>query len=134
MMKKDKLKDALALAEKLGHIFVATADSKGSPHIAAAGKLMLQDGGLLAVSAWFCPGTVANLSENRGIALVVWDAKKDIGFQLSGEVKEVQELGVLDGYAPAVEAKMRLPQVQRKLLVELDKIIEFKHAPHSDIE
>lgn len=133
-MNSDKLKGALSLAEKLGHIFVATADSRGLPHIAAAGKLTLHPGGLLAISAWFCPGTVSNLSENRSIALVVWDAKKDIGFQLSGEVKEVQELGVLDGYAPAVEAKMRLPQVQRKLLVELDKIIEFKHAPHSDIE
>lgn len=133
-MNSDKLKRALSFAEKLGHIFVATADSKGSPHIAAAGKLALDSSGLVAVSAWFCPGTVANLSENRGIALVVWDAKKDIGFQMLGKVKEIQELGVLDGYAPAVEAKMRLPQVQRKLLVELDKIIEFKHAPHSDIE
>lgn len=133
-MKSDKLKDALRLAETLGHIFVATADSKGSPHIAAAGKLTLNSDGLLGVSAWFCPGTVANLSENRRIALVVWDAKKDIGFQLLGEVKDIQELGVLNGYAPAIEAKTRFPQVQRKLLVRLNKIIEFTHAPHSDVE
>ena len=133
-MKMDKLKEALKLAEELGHIFVATADRKGLPHIAAAGKLTFNTKGLLALSAWFCPGTVANLSENRHIALVVWDAQKDMGFQLLGEVKDMQELDVLDGYAPAIEAKMRLPQVQRKLLIQVDTIIEFKHAPHSDIE
>jgi hypothetical protein len=133
-MKTDRLKEISVFAQRVGHIFVATADKKGLAHISAAGKLTLNAKGLLSVSAWFCPGTVANLSENRSISLVVWDAKEDVGFQLLGKVKDIQDVGVLDGYAPAIEAKARLPQVERKLLVEVDKIIEFRYAPHSDIE
>lgn len=131
-MDMDKIKEALTLAEKLRRIFVATADSKGLPHIAAAGKLLLNPDSTIAVTSWFCPTTVANLQENKQISLVIWDKDQDRGFQLLGEVKDMLELGVLDGFAPEIELKSILPQVQRQLLVEVKKVIEFKHAPHSD--
>ena len=88
----------------------------------------------MAVAAWFCPGTVDNLRQNRKISLVVWDAAADIGYQLLGEVEKVEELSVLDGYVPGEEEKPPLPQVERQLLVRLEKIIDFSHAPHSDVE
>lgn len=133
-MSIDKIKEAVRLAEKLHHIFVATADKEGLPHIAAAGKILLNPDGTIAVTSWFCPASVSNLQDNKKIALVVWDKDEDKGFQLLGEVEDMMELGILDGYVPEVEAKSVLPQVQRQLLVRVDKVIEFKHAPHSDIE
>ena len=65
------IQEALELADKLQHVFVATADAKGMPHVAAAGKLKLESDGRVPVTAWFCPGTVDNLQHNHRIALEV---------------------------------------------------------------
>jgi hypothetical protein len=131
-MNKKTLNRAVALAQRLQHVFIATTDGKGLPHLAAAGKLALTPEGRVAVAAWFCPTTVANLQRNRRVALVVWEPKEDIGYQLLGETEKVEEIAMMDGYAPGIESKFPLPQVERQLLVRVDKIIDFKHAPHSD--
>ena len=99
-----------------------------------AGELRLTPAGQLAIAAWFCPGTVINLQHNRRIAIVVWDAAEDTGYQLVGEVEKVEESAFLNGYAPQVEGSSPSPQVERQLLVRVDKVIDFRHAPHSDVE
>lgn len=133
-MSPEILQEAIKLARKLGHIFVATANGQGLPHVAAAGRMEIASGGLLAVTSWFCPETVVNLKENKYISLVIWERKTDAGFQLLGELDNIEELGILDGFAPEIETKEVLPQVQRQLLVRVNRIIEFKHGPHSDRE
>ncbi len=130
----EEFKKAVALAEKLRHVFVATADADGLPHVASAGKLASAPDGRVVLADWFCPGTVTNLQQNPCVAIVVWDAGEDVGYQLLGEVEEVKELGMLDGYVPGEEDKPPLPQVERELLVRVNKIIAFSHAPHSDVE
>jgi len=102
--------------------------------MAAAGKLALTPEGRVAVAAWFCPMTVANLQKNRRVSLVIWDPKVDVGYQLLGETEKVEEIAMMNGYSPGVELHSPLPQVERQLLVRVDKIIDFKHAPHSDVE
>ena len=128
------LEKAVLLAEKVGHIFVATADTVGQPHVAAAAQLANAKDGRVAVRAWFCPGTMVNVMQNRRIALVIWDARADEGFQLFGKVEHVQDLSVLNGYAPEAQKKPPLPQIERQLLIRVDKILQFTHAPHSDLE
>jgi len=133
-MNKKTLHQAVALAQKLRHVFVATTDGKGLPHVAAAGKLAFNPDGRLALAAWFCPMTVANLQKKRRVSLVIWDPQADIGYQLLGEAEKVEEIAMMNGYAPRVESQHPLPQVERQILVRVDKIIDFKHAPHSDVE
>ncbi len=133
-MNVETIKEAAQLAQKIGYSFVATADTSGRPHVATAGRLALSSEGHIVVAEWFCPGTVANLQVNPRISLVVWDAATDNGYQLIGELEKMKDLGILNGYAPQVEGKSPLPQVERQLLVHVDKIIEFKRAPHSDVE
>lgn len=133
-MKLKSIHSAIQLADKLEHIFVATADSGGTPHVAAAGELSYDFGDHVFVAAWFCPGTLANLKSNRQISLVVWDASDDHGFQLLGEVEQIEELAMLNGFAPEIEAPSSMPQVEHRLHVRVDKAIRFSHAPHSDIE
>ena len=133
-MKSEILRSAISLAEKLGHIFVATADSGGTPHVAAAGKLAYDSKDHVSVAAWFCPGTLANLKNNKQISLVVWDAPDDHGFQLLGEVEQIEDMAMLNGFASEMEAPAPLPQVERRLSVRVDKVLHFSHAPHSDIE
>ena len=134
MAKIKAIHKAVDLSKILQHVFVSTADTTGLPHVAAAGKLSLTSGGRVAIEAWFCPGTVANLEGNRRVALVVWDASRDVGYQLLGEVEEVKELAFLNGYAPETEGSPPSTQVERQLLVRVDKVIGFSHAPHSDVE
>ncbi len=122
------------MAERIGHLFVASADGKGQPHVAAAGKIAPAQAGHVAVEAWFCPGTVLNLQENKRIALVVWDAAADAGYQIIGKVEKIKEMAMLDGFSREVEAEHPLPQVERQLLVRVGKIFGFTHAPHSDEE
>jgi hypothetical protein len=133
-MKTQSIKPAIRLAEKLEHIFVATADSRGTPHVAAAGELRADSEDRVAVSAWFCPGTLANLQHNKHIALVVWDSANDHGFQLVGVVEQIEELAVLNGFAPEIEEPAPIPQVERRLRVRVKRVIGFSHAPHSDLE
>ncbi|MBN1180317.1 MAG: pyridoxamine 5'-phosphate oxidase family protein [Anaerolineae bacterium] len=127
------LSKVVALAEEVGHVLVATADAAGLPHVASAGRLTLAPDGRVLLAEWFCPGTMSNLQQNRRIALVVWNADTDTGYQLLGKVEQVRDLAILDGYAPEQEDESPPPQVERELLVRVDKILDFSHAPHSDV-
>jgi hypothetical protein len=134
MMNTDIIQQSVALGEKLGHVFVATADAGGLPHLAAAGLMRYISGKHVEIAAWFCPGTLANLQHNRKISLTVWDAREDLGYQLLGKVEEIEEGAVMNGYTPKVEGESSMPQFERKLQVHVDKVIAFSHAPHSDVE
>lgn len=133
-MKVKILEEVVELATRVGYVFIATADTDCCPHVAAAGRLALASGRQVVVTEWFCPGTIANLQLNPRLSLVVWDSIADVGYQLNGEVAEIKDVGILDGYAPSVETKLLIPQVERRLLVDIDRVTEFKRAPHSDIE
>ena len=133
-MKKQAIQRAVNLGQKLQHIFVATSDTRGLPHVAAAGRITPIPDEKVAVSAWFCPGTVGNLEQNHLVSLVIWDSASDKGYQVLGEVEKIEEEAMMNGYAPELESKGTMPQVERKLIVRVEKIIDFSHAPHSDIE
>jgi hypothetical protein len=125
---------AVALAERLQHAFVATSNREGTPHIAAAASLSLAADNSLSVSSWFCPATVSNLQENRKVSVVVWNPETDEGLQAVGTVERIEETSILDGYAPERETAEPPPQVERRLIVDVEKVIAFSHAPHSDTE
>jgi hypothetical protein len=125
---------AIALMERVGHVFVATADASGMPHVAAAASLIRAREEHVAVSAWFCPGTVANLDDNHRISLVVWDPPTDQGFQILGAVENIAEGAMMNGYSPEAELKGHLPQVERELMVRVSRVLAFSHAPHNDLE
>lgn len=134
MMKAETLKQIVTLAERGGCVFIATADDKFLPHIAAAGRLEFTDSEHVTVSEWFCPGTVANLRLNKNISIVVWSKESDTGFQLLGLIEKVHDAAVLDGYSAATEQMPPLPQIRKSLMVKVVKIFDFALAPHSDTE
>ncbi len=128
------LKRAADIAGRVGHILVATADAEGLPHVAAAGELVANGEEQVTVAAWFCPGTVANVHANARISLVAWDPGADEGCQLLGRVLRIEEVGILDGYAPEADGKRRVPQVERQLVVRVERVLDFTAAPHTDEE
>lgn len=133
-MKTDKLEKVVRLAKDLGYVLIATADHRGMPHMAVAGKLEYTGGQNVTVKEWFCPGTVANLDVNKCISIVAWRRQSDAGYQLLGTVTKILDVGVLNGYAPELERAHPTSQVEKELQVKVEEIIEFKLAPHTDLE
>lgn len=133
-MNQKKLKKAIDLSQKTGFICIATSSSNGTPHIAAAGKVELTDKDHLAITEWFCPATLANLEHNKAVSIALWDKDSDTGCQIIGQLERIEDLSILDGYAPAAESQPPLPQVERKLFIKIKKTTDFRLGPHSDAE
>jgi hypothetical protein len=125
------LKDAIALSGRIRHVFIATADAKGVPHIAVAGPIAMK-GELVAISAWYCPQTLANIEKQPQVTIAVWDETSDAGFQLVGRCEKIEDIAVMDGYAPKAESKAAYPQVERRLLARVENVYYFTQAQHAD--
>ncbi len=133
--KTELLRDAALLAEKTKHVFLASVNGDGIPHIAASKGLSLDSKNNVVLTEWFCPGTMENLmGENNHLAIAIWDAKKDKGYQLIGKTKKEEDVAYLNGYASDLRKKDAVPQIQRKVTVQIEKILDFKLRPHTDIE
>jgi hypothetical protein len=133
-MKTEELEKVMRFAKDLGYALIATADRKGMPHMAAAGKLEYTGGQNVSVREWFCPGTVANLAVNKSISIVTWRRESDVGYQLLGTTTKIFDVDAIDGYTPEAEQMHTMPQIERELLIKVDKILVFKLAPHTDLE
>lgn len=138
-MEPEILNRAVELGKRRKRVYVATADRRGLPHLAAAGDIEMVSEDRIAVAAWFCPGTVRNVGENPRIAVVAWDPETDTGHQMVGEVERMEETAVMDGFVPAAaegeadSADGPLPQSERRLIIRIDEVLAFSHAPHADV-
>lgn len=128
------LRDVELLVRQVGHVFIATADPEGFPHIAAAERAHVISDRELSVTGWFCSQTEANLARNPRAAIVVWDPGFDHGYQVIGMREREEEIAIMDGYATGLEDEGGYPQVERELLLRVDRILEFHHAQHNDEE
>lgn len=131
-MNNQLLKQAVEITENGGYIIIATTDKNGTPHIATAGKLECDDiKDVIKVTEWFCSKTVANLRIKKQISVAVWNPEMDKGYQLQGNLIEVRDKAVLDGYTKE-ELQEQIPQAKRELLIKVELITEFSQAIHSD--
>lgn len=126
------LAEAVNLAARLNHLFVATVNGDGIPHLAIAERIILEGEDQVAVTAWFCPKTAGNVAENGNISLVVWDRDQDTGFQLVGNVEKMLDLAMMDGFLP--EEQDSLPQIERKLVIRVQHVLRFSHTHHNDTD
>jgi uncharacterized protein len=132
-MRADVLRGVVDLARRIGHVYVATADVGGMPHITVAGSLEQSGKDTVLIKEWFCPGTIANLKMNRAIALAAWDVGTDTGYQVLGFVERVDDLAVADGYDPQVEERQATPQIEKQLVIRVEKVLDFTLTPHYDV-
>jgi hypothetical protein len=129
----ESLEKAIALAQGLPHVFIVSADDVGAPHVAPARQVMSAPNGHIAIADWFCPTTVANVQRNAHVAIVVWDAERDIGYQLVGQVEEMLDLDMIAGDLPEESETPLLPQIERELVVHVAAVLGFTYGPHSDV-
>lgn len=126
-MISDKLKHFL---EETGRAYVASADVDGQPHLAIGQDLKVPDASHVVFEAWFCPKTLENVARNPLVALVVLDPATGIGYQLAGSVEDTTAVGILDGYLP--EEKPGMPQVESRLSIRIEALMEFSRGAHND--
>ncbi|MBM9605580.1 pyridoxamine 5'-phosphate oxidase family protein [Desulfopila inferna] len=124
--------EAVDLGNRMEHVFVTTTNGNGLPHLAAAGIIRYISEDHISVEAWFCPATIQNLGDNPLISVVAWDPATDIGHQILGEVEKVEEIAMMDGFTGDLESEEQLPQSESRLIIRVDQVLAFSHAPHSD--
>jgi hypothetical protein len=108
-MSFEAIQKAVDLGRRMKNVFVATADSRGLPHLAFAGLIDIVSEDRVAIEAWFCPGTVQNVQDNPLISVVAWDPERDIGFQILGKVEKMEETAILNGFSAKLEQDPPIP-------------------------
>lgn len=127
-MISEKLKGFI---EEADYALVASADQRGRPHLAASRGLRVPDSDHILFEAWFCRKTMENVADVPRVAIVILDPGTGSGYQLAGLVENVSQSGILNGFAPELEAP-GMPQVQWRMVVRIDEIVEFSTGAHSD--
>lgn len=128
------LKAAMDMAIRTGQVFLSTADKRGQPHMSIVQPVDFDPQGRLKMMAWLCQYTLQNLQENPKVTIVVWDPVQDKGYQMAGMLQDMRVVAQIDGYAPGLEEKKHIPQVEWKILVQIEKVCNFQKAPHIDVE
>jgi hypothetical protein len=133
-MSFDSLPEIASLTRTAEHVFIATADPEGFPHITLAEKISLISDHEISVTGWFCPVTESNLARNPKAAVIVWDRKSDRGFQITGRRSREEDIAIMDGYAPGLDETVSIPQVERELIIRMERISNFSRTQHNDQE
>ncbi len=118
--------------EEINHGFVASADQRSRPHLAATTGLKVPDSNHIVFEAWFCRRTLENVTEVPRVALAVIDRQSGIGYQFLCRVENTAQIGILDGFSPGAAEEPGFPQVEIRMTVRVEDILEFTQGPHSD--
>lgn len=131
---RDSLIQAIEMAKKVGYVFLTTADGQGNPHLSIVQPISVDQLNRLKLMAWLCQNALNNLQENTKVSLVVWDPVQDAGYQLPGVMDDIEQVAQLNGYAAGLEEKKHFPQIEWRILVRIEKVLNFQKAPHIDVE
>jgi hypothetical protein len=52
--------------------------------------------------------------------------------RLLGRIEKVEDVAILDGYARGMKKEENIPQIKRRLMMRVDRILDFRAGPHSD--
>ena len=131
-MNLKKLERAIELGKRVEHFLIALVGTDGFPYVNSARQIEPVGDNQLAIEEWICPLTVKHIREHPKIAVLIWDAAGDQGYEILGEVLLYENQAVLDGFVPEVEERGYLPQVKRRLIMRAEKIAAFSHALRCD--
>ena len=112
--------------------YVASADDRGQPHLAVSKLIRILDAEHVAFTAWFCPQTAENVAKNPKVAVSVWDAAHDHGYQLVGEVTNATVTATLDSWPGPEREYGPIPQEERRLTIRVQAAMELKSGTHTD--
>jgi len=112
--------------------YVASADDRGQPHLAVSKLIRILDAEHVSFTGWFCPQTAENVAKNPKVAVSVWDATHDHGYQLVGEVTNATVTATLDHWPGPERDYGPIPQEERRLTIRVDAAMELQSGMHTD--
>jgi hypothetical protein len=112
--------------------YVASADDRCQPHLAVSKLIRILDAEHVAFTAWFCPQTAENVAKNPKVAISVWDAAHDHGFQLIGEVTNATVTATVDSWPGPEREYGPISQEERRLTIRVEAVMELKSGMHTD--
>jgi hypothetical protein len=119
----EKIEPVLRLAARTHRALLATVDADATPRLTAVEQCTPAGGHRIGLQAWVQGPLMEDRDGVSRIALLVWD-EAGRGYQLAGQLLRQQETAVLDGLAE-IEEKVRFPQVERFLLMEVSAVEDF---------
>lgn len=133
-MNRETLQKLVTLGERVGFLFIVTADEHGVPHLAIAKNFHVASDDEISLTDWICPTTAANLAVNLHVSCIAWDARTDLGFQATGVVQHDEAISNGEDFEPESELGPVMPQVktERMLTVRIDTVVAFTAEVHSD--
>lgn len=120
-----KLKEFI---EKSRYAFVASADLRSRPHLAAAEQMKVPDPHHIVFDSWVCPKTLENVIDVPRLALAIVDPVSTRGYQLECFVESATE----EPSSSDVGRPLSPLQVHARIVVRVEDIFEFAPGPHSD--
>lgn len=121
--------EAINMAEARQHLYIATADENGYPHLSSAGSFVPLSRKRVEVGDCFCPTLLRNLTQNSRVSLVVWDIATDVGYQFLGEVEAAATPeGILISGSDINSIGLEGDVIR----IRVDRVMRYSHAPHSD--
>lgn len=114
--------------------YVATSNQNGEVHLAVAKDLtFLSDNEHIAFKSWFCKKTIENIYKNPNVAIAIYDAKTDTGYQIIGKAVSTSVVAVLNGYTPELEkVEKECLQEEYQLKIKIINIMDLHRVIHSD--
>ena len=123
--------DAATAPMRVGATNGIRLPGRGGGHAAHYRRRITETGGVTAShQRVVLPRHAANLRGNNAVAIAVWDLQRDAGYQLLGHWRIKTSLS---GHTRPFEDKEVLPQVEKQLVVRVEKILDFSLAPHGDV-
>ena len=117
--------------EEVNYAYVASADQRARPHLAAGTGITVTGPHHIVFEAWFCHKTLENIAEVPRLAVVIADPGTGAGYQLLGRVEDTAQVAILNGFSPEIE-EPGLPQVETRIVLQVEEVLEFSHGPHTD--
>jgi hypothetical protein len=133
-MHRADIEEAAALANELRQVLIVTAGSDGHPHVASGVGIAVRGEDEIGVTARSCRQTGENVHENPGISLLVWDARRNRGYQILGHVERYEPYSAMGAQIPALRREAPVPEDRTGLLVRVESVLPFAHLHHADPE
>ncbi len=122
----EKIEQALHLAGTAPYMLLAVVDETGTPRLTSVEECMPAGEHRVAARAWIDLSHLQSPADSS-IALPICAADGH-GYQLTGQLVDVQEAAVLDGLAD-IEQEVHFPQVERFLVMQVESAADFHFAP-----
>jgi len=130
MQDQELMNEAVRFAQNARHLLLLALDENGYPFCVPAEHVSATVDGQFRVTGWWYAETIEHLRARSRVGVLIWDERRDICYQVRGEVVSLEEIDVYDGYAIGEQDEPLLPQAEWAVRIGGDRVSRcvFRYA------